>query len=83
MEAGRADAVAALQAFNAQPDWLQIWPGHGAGSACGKGISAVPYSTLGYERRFNWAFERDRRGRRSCASVLAGQPEPPTILRRR
>ena len=51
------------QAFNAAADeWLQIWPGHGAGSACGKGISAVPHSTLGYERRFNWAF-RSRRGR--------------------
>src|SRR6185436_3207455 len=42
-----------LQKFAAQEDWLQIWPGHGAGSSCGKGISAIPSSTLGYERRFN------------------------------
>ncbi len=62
--------------FKTLPDHLQIWPGHSAGSACGKGLSAVPQSTVGYERRFNWAlgvddpeeFER---------LVLAGQPEPP------
>jgi hydroxyacylglutathione hydrolase len=65
-----------LQAFNQRPEWLQIWPGHGAGSACGKGISAVPYSTLGYERRFNWAFQVANEAA-FVAEVLAGQPEPP------
>ncbi|MBA3259824.1 MAG: MBL fold metallo-hydrolase [Gemmatimonadales bacterium] len=65
-----------LQRFKSLPDWLQIWPGHGAGSACGKGLSAIPHSTLGYERRFNWAFgvsDEDEFVR----LVLAGQPEPP------
>jgi len=68
-----------LQRFKSQPDWLQIWPGHGAGSACGKGLSAVPHSTVGYERRFNWAFaveDEDEFVRR----VLAGQPEPPAYF---
>ena len=68
-----------LRAFDHHEEWLQIWPGHGAGSACGKGISAIPYSTLGYERRFNWAFavktEDD-----FVAKVLAGQPEPPAYF---
>ncbi|HEY8197968.1 MAG TPA: MBL fold metallo-hydrolase, partial [Gemmatimonadales bacterium] len=45
-----------LQRFRTQPDYLQIWPGHGAGSACGKSLGAVPQTTLGYEKRFNWAF---------------------------
>jgi hydroxyacylglutathione hydrolase len=65
-----------LQKFKQYPDWLQIWPGHGAGSACGKGLSAVPHSTVGYERRFNWAFaiaDEDTFVR----AVLEGQPEPP------
>ena len=62
--------------FKLLPDHLQVWPGHGAGSACGKGMSAVPQSTVGYERRFNWALgvlEEDDFVRR----VLEGQPEPP------
>lgn len=69
-----------LQSFNrSQEEWLQIWPGHGAGSACGKGISAVPYSTLGYERRFNWAFKVAGEDA-FVAAVLAGQPEAPTYF---
>jgi hydroxyacylglutathione hydrolase len=69
-----------LQAFNrAHEEWLQIWPGHGAGSACGKGISAVPYSTLGYERRFNWAFKVADEAA-FVDKVLAGQPEPPSYF---
>jgi hydroxyacylglutathione hydrolase len=76
MEAGARQLFASLQAFRAKPDWLQIWPGHGAGSACGKGISAIPHSTLGYEKRFNWAFQIATEPE-FVASVLAGQPEPP------
>ncbi|MGH7702506.1 MAG: MBL fold metallo-hydrolase [Gemmatimonadales bacterium] len=65
-----------LQQFRRLPDHLQLWPGHGAGSACGKGLSAVPQSTVGYEKLFNWALgiaEEDEFVRQ----VLAGQPEPP------
>jgi hydroxyacylglutathione hydrolase len=65
-----------MQRFTTLPDWLQVWPGHGAGSACGKGLSAIPHSTVGYERRFNWAFGiRDED--EFVQAVLAGQPEPP------
>jgi hydroxyacylglutathione hydrolase len=35
------------------PDFLEIFPGHGAGSLCGKGLSNRATSTLGYERLFN------------------------------
>ncbi|HUL71874.1 MAG TPA: rhodanese-like domain-containing protein [Vicinamibacterales bacterium] len=76
MESSARALFRSLQAFRARPDWLQIWPGHGAGSACGKGISAIPQSTLGYEKRFNWAFQIDREDE-FVRSVLAGQPEPP------
>jgi hydroxyacylglutathione hydrolase len=65
-----------LQRLADLPDWLQVWPGHGAGSACGKALGAVPQSTLGYERRFNWAFGiHDETA--FVRAVLAGQPEPP------
>ncbi len=76
MEVGARDLYASLQKFSSQPDWLQVWPGHGAGSACGKGISAIPHSTLGYERRFNWAFQVKSEAE-FVSAVLAGQPEPP------
>ena len=51
MEAGRARCTARLQAFRQRHDYLQIWPGHGAGSACGKGIGGGASLQLGYERR--------------------------------
>ncbi|MCL2294684.1 MAG: MBL fold metallo-hydrolase [Spirochaetes bacterium] len=35
------------------PDYLEVYPGHGQGSLCGQGMSAKPYSTLGYERLAN------------------------------
>ncbi len=33
------------------PDYLEVFPAHGQGSLCGKGLSAKLSSTLGYERR--------------------------------
>jgi hydroxyacylglutathione hydrolase len=41
-----------------------------------QGISAIPQSTLGYEKRFNWAFQA-RSEDEFVKSVLSGQPEPP------
>jgi len=40
-------------------DRVEIYPAHGEGSACGKGISAKPSSTLGYERQTNPYFSLD------------------------
>ncbi len=65
-----------LHRFRELPDFVQLWPGHGAGSACGKALGAMPQSTVGYEKVANWglttldedAFVRE---------VLAGQPDPP------
>ena len=76
MEQAARTLFRSLQRFLQYPDWLQIWPGHGAGSACGKGLSAVPHSTVGYERHFNWAFQH-RDENVFVAAVLEGQPEPP------
>jgi hydroxyacylglutathione hydrolase len=79
--AGTADAAArtlfaALQEFKRLPDYLQVWPGHGAGSACGKSLSAMPQSTVGYELRFNWALAVAKEDD-FVNLVLAGQPDPP------
>jgi glyoxylase-like metal-dependent hydrolase (beta-lactamase superfamily II) len=37
-------------------DYVQVLPGAFAGSVCGRGLSASPVSTIGFERRFNRAF---------------------------
>ncbi len=76
METGAKQLWKSIEAFRAYPDYLQIWPGHGAGSSCGKGISAIPHSTLGYEKRFNWAFQARTEGD-FVTNVLSGQPDPP------
>jgi hydroxyacylglutathione hydrolase len=81
MEAGARALFRSLQRFKQLPDWLQLWPGHGAGSACGKSLGAVPTSTLGYERRYNWALvETDEDA--FVRAVLDGQPEPPRYFAR-
>jgi len=65
-----------LVGFRAESDHLQIWPGHGAGSACGKSLGAMPQSTLGYEKLFNWALA-DMSEAEFVARVLEDQPVPP------
>lgn len=76
MEAGARTLFRSIQRFKELPDYLQIWPGHGAGSACGKGLSAVPHSTVGYERMFNWGLSMEDEDE-FVSAVLTGQPEPP------
>ncbi|MDQ3997982.1 MAG: MBL fold metallo-hydrolase [Gemmatimonadota bacterium] len=76
MDAAARTLFTALQEFKRLPDYLQVWPGHGAGSACGKSLSAMPQSTVGYELRFNWALGVAKEDE-FVSLVLAGQPDPP------
>ena len=65
------------------PDYLRIWPGHGAGSACGKALGAVPDTTAGYEKRFSPALAAVRSGESAFIEyILDGQPEPPLYFGR-
>jgi hydroxyacylglutathione hydrolase len=79
MEVGARQLFRSLERFRALPDWIQVWPGHGAGSACGKSLGAVPTTTVGYERRYNWAVGTTAEGD-FVELVLAGQPEPPAYF---
>jgi hydroxyacylglutathione hydrolase len=64
-------------------DYLQILPGHGAGSSCGKSLGAVPITTLGYERRFNHALQTAADDpSRFVRDILTGQPDPPLYFAR-
>jgi glyoxylase-like metal-dependent hydrolase (beta-lactamase superfamily II) len=55
---GTAEASAralhrSLRRLLALPDHTEIYPTHFSGSACGKGMSGKPMSTLAFEKRFN------------------------------
>ena len=64
--------------FLTLPDFMQVWPGHGAGSACGKALGAVPVTTVGYERRVSPAIAASEQGEQAFVDfILADQPEPP------
>ena len=66
-----------LKKFNALSDFIQVWPGHGAGSACGKSLGAVPSTTVGYEKARNWAFRYNNNEDGFVKYLLTDQPEPP------
>lgn len=81
MEAGARELWRSLARFRAIPDFVQVWPGHGAGSACGKALGAVPASTVGYEKLVNWGVSSPDEAT-FVRSVLEGQPEPPGYFAR-
>ncbi|SDK39888.1 MBL fold metallo-hydrolase [Lacicoccus qingdaonensis] len=76
-ELGAKEMFNSLKKLENYPDFLQIWPGHGAGSPCGKALGAVPLSTLGYERQNNWALKAENE-ESFVKELVSDQPEPPT-----
>ncbi|MGO2014964.1 MAG: MBL fold metallo-hydrolase [Brevibacterium aurantiacum] len=66
------------------PDYVQIFPAHGSGSACGKALGAVPTTTVGYERNFSWWGRHlaadDEQG--FIDELLEGQPDAPAYFSR-
>ncbi|WP_270571909.1 MBL fold metallo-hydrolase [Bacillus glycinifermentans] len=75
-ETGAREMFKSLMKFKQLPDYLQVWPAHGAGSACGKALGAIPTSTVGYEKLFNWAMAYTDE-EEFVKALLDGQPEPP------
>ena len=74
---GARQMYRSLEKFAALPPYVQVWPGHGAGSACGKALGAVPVSTVGYETGRNWAFRYENDEQAFVDLLLTDQPEPP------
>ncbi|MDA7858783.1 MBL fold metallo-hydrolase [Mariniblastus sp.] len=73
---GARELFRSIEKFNSLPDYLQVWPAHGAGSACGKGLGAIPSSTVGYEKRFNPALQFTNK-EDFVRFILDDQPEAP------
>jgi hydroxyacylglutathione hydrolase len=75
-EAGARLLYDSMRRFREFPDHIQVWPAHGAGSACGKGLGAIPSSTVGYEKLFNPALQFTDE-QKFVDYILADQPETP------
>lgn len=58
---------------------IQIWPAHGAGSACGKDLGAIPISTIGYEKKYNQTLRMALHSSEQefIDHILINQPDPP------
>lgn len=65
--------------FNDLPDDALVYPAHGAGSLCGKNMSSSPSSTLGDERKGNWAFQ-DQTEEEFVEEILKDQPFIPSYF---
>lgn len=59
------------------PDALIVYPGHGAGSACGKNMSNETTDTLGHQKQSNYALRADMTKEEFMAEVLSGLMPPP------
>ena len=84
MEPSARDLYTSLRGTADLPEHVQILPAHGAGSACGKALGAVPVSVFGYERRFNAPLREALEGEEDAfvSHILDGQPEPPKYFAR-
>jgi len=65
--------------FNDLPDHTIVYPAHGAGSLCGKNMSTDASSTLGRERKENWAFKNLSEAD-FVNHILADQPFIPSYF---
>jgi len=82
MEGSAKVLYQSLKKFKDMPSWMQVWPGHGAGSACGKALGAVPDSTVGYELKYNASIRASDNETGFVDFILDGQPEPPLYFAR-
>ena len=60
-------------------DLVEVYPAHGGGSSCGKGMSSKGGSTIGFERRFNAAFRYEDK-RAFVDFIMAGIPPKPAAF---
>jgi len=65
--------------FTDLPDEALVYPAHGAGSLCGKGMGDANSSTLGDERKTNWAFNNQSK-EEFVDNLLDGQPFIPSYF---
>jgi glyoxylase-like metal-dependent hydrolase (beta-lactamase superfamily II)/rhodanese-related sulfurtransferase len=70
-----------LQRLLELPDGVEVFPGHVAGSLCGKAMSSKASSTIGFERRFNPALQIEHESDFVAESASVSAPKPPNMSR--
>lgn len=73
---GARNLFASLARLKQLPDYIEVLPGAFAGSVCGRGLSAKPFSTIGFERRHNDAFRMADEAE-FVNFMMANIPPPP------
>jgi glyoxylase-like metal-dependent hydrolase (beta-lactamase superfamily II)/rhodanese-related sulfurtransferase len=63
------------------PDGVEVFPGHVAGSLCGKAMSSKASTTIGFERRFNPMLSLAELDAFIAESAAMGAPKPPNLGR--
>jgi hydroxyacylglutathione hydrolase len=63
------------------PDGVEVYPGHVAGSLCGKSMSSKASTTIGFERRFNRALALATVEAFVADSAAIDAPRPPNMER--
>ncbi len=63
------------------PDGVEVFPGHVAGSLCGKGMSSKASTTIGFERRFNGALQIQDELDFVAEAAATSAPKPPNMAR--
>lgn len=76
-EVGAKQLYASIERFMKLPEDTEIWPGHGAGSFCGKSLSNIPQSTLKQEKLTNPALQFSGKETDFVNYILSEQPAPP------
>ncbi|NNE91745.1 MAG: MBL fold metallo-hydrolase [Verrucomicrobiales bacterium] len=78
------DLYSSLDAFGEIPEFTLVLPAHGAGSSCGKALGSIPFTSAGYENRFNdLIVTASEKGQDSFVEeILDGQSEPPMYFAR-
>ena len=59
------------------PDDITVYPGHGAGSACGKNLSSETFDLLGHQKETNYALRADMSEAEFVKEVTEGILPPP------
>ncbi|QRQ85852.1 MBL fold metallo-hydrolase [Cupriavidus oxalaticus] len=76
VEEGARDLFRSARRLATLPDYVEVLPGAYAGSVCGRSLSGKPWSSIGFEKRFNKALRIENEAA-FVAHMMADIPLPP------